>query len=83
MHLVKLAELDVVLQGTPVEGALVSQLKDGGWVLTIRVKNRRTQLLEDYQLKTARGEKKVWSEPSTIFRLLKDRYYVRTGVFQL
>jgi len=83
MRLVKSPELDVILDQSPIEKAIVSQTKDGHWVLTIRVHNQKSDQLEDYQLLTARGAKRLWSDPRPIFRLLRDHYNVKVGSFTL
>ena len=84
MRYVKIAELEVALGLSPIEACIVSQNIDGTWIVTIRVKNARSQLLEDYQLLSTRsGVKKVWKDPRAIFRMLKDQYGIKNGIFQL
>lgn len=84
MHVVKKEELDVVLNHSPIEAAIVSKTKDGdSWIVTIRVRNGRSQLLEDYQLLTARGERKTWRDPRPIFNMLQSEYGIRQVTVQL
>lgn len=81
--LIQMPDLDLLLSAGTIEGCQIEETRVRGWTFTLHIRNHKDGSLVDYRLVSQRGKKREWSDPRTMFRLLRDHYHVHEGHFKL
>jgi len=83
MKLIKLSELDILLEYSSIEECLVYETDELAWTFILHIRNHKDGTVSKYRLMSQRGQKREWSDPRALFRFIRTQYNIQGGHFKL
>jgi len=83
MKLIKLSELDILLDYSSIEECWVYETEELTWTFVLLIRNHKDGTVSKYRLMSQRGQKREWSDPRALFRFIRTQYNIQGGHFKL